>query len=77
MKLRIAAKLTQIMYGMSKRPAVLDIFMKIIIVNAIEIHRIEISISPESGDRRPKNAADHSTFRINWTAKMTRAFLTC
>jgi hypothetical protein len=73
-KLRIAAKLTHIMYGMSKIPAVFDTFMKSIIVNAIEIHMMEISIRPARGNRSPKKATDHSTFRINCTAKMMRAF---
>lgn len=50
--------------------------MKLITVSAIEIHRIKITINPAKGERHPKKAADHNTFRISWIQKMKIAFLT-
>lgn len=50
--------------------------MKTRIVNNIKIQRMEISISPARGDLSPKNAADQSTLRINWTPNIERAILT-
>jgi hypothetical protein len=75
-KLITAAKLTQKIYGISRRPAVLDIFTNFIIVSRIKTQRMQISINPARGDLSPKNAADHSTFRINWTPKIESAFFT-
>jgi len=76
-KFIIAAKLTQSMYGISRTPATFDTFMKFRIVNNMSIQRIEISINPARGDLSPKNAADQSTLKTSWTAKMRRPFLTC
>lgn len=57
-------------YGINRRPATLDIFMNFRIMTNIKIQRIEISTSPAIGDRKPKNAADQSTLRKSWTAKI-------
>jgi len=76
-KLITAAKLTQKIYGISRRPAVFDIFINFKIVTSMKIQRMQISISPARGDLSPKNAADHITLRINWTPKIEIAILIC
>jgi hypothetical protein len=56
------------MYGIRRYAAGFDIFIKLIIVSKIAIHKNMISMNARSGLSKPKNNTDQSVFKINWIA---------
>ena len=68
LRLRIAAKPTHTMYGMSSLAATVDIFLKLYAVNMIVISSNIISGKARAGAFIPKKITDHSVFRVNCIA---------
>ena len=75
-RLRMAAKVTQRMYGTRSHVTALEIFANARIVKIIKLQRKIISTNARSGDLRPKNIIDHKALRINWIPKIKSADLT-
>ena len=51
---------------MSNNEANSDSFENCTIVSSMNIHSMMMTISPASGDLRPKKATDHSMFNASW-----------
>lgn len=68
-KFKIAAKETQIKYGINKFPANLFILEKALIVKNMLTHKAMMSTMASAGFLIPKKIMDHKAFKTSWTQK--------
>ena len=72
---KAAAKLTQHKYGTIRNAANLDLKAKAKIVAAMASHMAVTSISPNPGERAPKNRTDQARFNNSWPKNKIKAAL--
>ena len=68
LRFRTAAKPTQAMYGMNKRPDSVDILLKLRAVKITASPSTTISANANAGSLIPKNITDHSAFKVSCIA---------